>query len=63
MHVFLWILVVGGLIVGILDYAREFTSDLEATTRGFSDLSIILTGLLGLSIRSIIRRWKSRKRT
>jgi hypothetical protein len=63
MHVFLWILVVGGVIVGIYDYNREFTSDLEAITLGFSDLSIILTGFLGLSIRSIFIRWKSRKRT
>jgi hypothetical protein len=59
--VFLWISVVGGCIVGIYDYNREFASDLEATTLGFSDLSIILTGLLGLSIRSIIIRWKTKQ--
>jgi hypothetical protein len=63
MHVFLWILVVGGFIVGIYDYNREFASDLEATTLGFADISIILTGLLGLSIRSILIRWKSRRGT
>lgn len=60
MRVFLWILVVGGLIVGILDYNREFDSDLEVRTRGFSDLSIILTGLIGLWIRLIIIRWKAK---
>jgi hypothetical protein len=63
MHLFLWILVVGGLIVGMYDYNRELTSDLEATTLGFADLSIILTGLLGLSVRSMIIRWKTKHRS
>jgi hypothetical protein len=61
MRVFLWILLVGGLVVGIVDYNREFTSDLEATTLRFSDLSVILSGLLGLSFRSIIIRWKAKR--
>jgi hypothetical protein len=56
MRVFLWILIAGGLIVGIEDYNREFTSDVEAATLRFADVSIILIGLIGLSMRSIIIR-------
>jgi hypothetical protein len=53
MRVFLWVLVVGGLIVGIEDYRREFISDLEAITILFSDLSIILTGLYEINTRTL----------
>jgi hypothetical protein len=62
MRVFLWILIAGGLMVGIEDYNREFTSDLEATALRFADLSIILIGLLGLSMRSIIILWSTKQR-
>jgi hypothetical protein len=52
--VFLWILVVGDFIVRIYDYNRSSHPNYKLLTLGISDLSIILIGLLGLYIRSII---------
>ena len=58
MRIILWALVALGIIVTIGDYIKPVP---VRPSQFYSDILLIVTGAIGLVIRSLIVGWKTRK--